>query len=129
MYGHRERDRRVLPTECGISAAIRSAFIEEAAKPLSILNATACELAPAAIRRDPPRLVFAEQLGCRAPIRQPNDGFLRFKDNRRNGGLDHGQTVRFDFSNAVEHRQQLCLKPTQLRTGWPRHRRYYGPAV
>src|SRR5215472_10278393 len=81
------------------------------------------------VRRDPARLVFAEQLGCRTPTRQPNDGFLRFKDNRRNGGLDHGQTVRFDFSNAVEHRQQLCLKPTQLRTGWPRHRRYYGPAV
>jgi hypothetical protein len=39
MYGHRQRDRRVLPTEYGISAAVRAAFIEEPAEPLSILNA------------------------------------------------------------------------------------------
>jgi len=39
MYGHRERDRRILPTKYGIPAAIRAAFIEEPAKPLSILNA------------------------------------------------------------------------------------------
>src|SRR5262249_102680 len=59
MYGHRERDRRVLPTEYGLSGGIRTPFIEEAAKPPSILNARFTLRLPQKLR----------QLGLRASSR------------------------------------------------------------
>ena len=61
MFGHRERDRRLLPTEYAISASTGAAFIE-AAPPVSLLNAS-CSAIGLRMRRNSSRLIFAEQLG------------------------------------------------------------------